>query len=483
MSRIEWYYAEEDQQVGPVTSSDIKRLAQSGRLKPDDLVWREGMDMWMPARSVQGLFDGKPLADTKPSGEKPAATPARQNAEGERQATTKRPNQTPNATVDVESTPSPEASAEARAPASRRAEAAPGAAVGEPDRTRPTDAALPTAGQGGDGSDETPPGEPQFMVDGFLDRLRLQLNGHFVQSTTALFAQVGHYGLYLGMLLLLVFGMSVAVAASSPTAAFLAMAGVLLFAMLQYTAARFIDVLHRLNRSTPAVICSTALPDSVALLNMVAGLAALVGLAVVAVQSGKFLLLVPAVGVFILCQFVAVVCLNLHSVNLAVHEGVRAGQEAIGAIAFLAKLQLRVAPVAFGVGVGWGVIKLAAALALLYAPPAEVGPMGELLNPEEVLPAEALAELDAEKADEAEASETDNADAAADADEAKKAEAARLAELARMIPARGMALDATFTLLFFGALPLLTYFGVAVVCLGLDVARAILAMPGRLQRR
>lgn len=37
-----WYYAQHGQRRGPVSSSDLKNLAQSGALAPTDLVWREG---------------------------------------------------------------------------------------------------------------------------------------------------------------------------------------------------------------------------------------------------------------------------------------------------------------------------------------------------------------------------------------------------------------------------------------------------------
>jgi hypothetical protein len=62
----EWYYAQNDEQLGPVTATALKQMAQQGRLRRDDLIWREGMQRWAPAHKVRGLFldDGE-----KPSGE------------------------------------------------------------------------------------------------------------------------------------------------------------------------------------------------------------------------------------------------------------------------------------------------------------------------------------------------------------------------------------------------------------------------------
>ena len=54
----EWYYAKGDKQIGPVSASDLKALAHSGGLAPTDVVWKEGMDGWVPARQIKGLFPG-----------------------------------------------------------------------------------------------------------------------------------------------------------------------------------------------------------------------------------------------------------------------------------------------------------------------------------------------------------------------------------------------------------------------------------------
>ncbi len=55
----EWYYAKDDQQLGPLSASDLKALAKSGELSPSDLVWMEGMADWKPASGVKELFPAK----------------------------------------------------------------------------------------------------------------------------------------------------------------------------------------------------------------------------------------------------------------------------------------------------------------------------------------------------------------------------------------------------------------------------------------
>jgi len=60
MADVLWYYAQDDEQKGPVSGAELRELASSGKLAGDDLIWREGMAEWVPAQKVKGLFpDGK----------------------------------------------------------------------------------------------------------------------------------------------------------------------------------------------------------------------------------------------------------------------------------------------------------------------------------------------------------------------------------------------------------------------------------------
>jgi hypothetical protein len=44
------------QKYGPVSDDVLREWAASGRLKPTDHVWTEGMSDWAPASTVGGLF-------------------------------------------------------------------------------------------------------------------------------------------------------------------------------------------------------------------------------------------------------------------------------------------------------------------------------------------------------------------------------------------------------------------------------------------
>ena len=59
----EWYYSSGGERLGPVGSRELKSLASSGDLRPDDLVWKEGMGEWQPASKLKKLF---PPAESRP---------------------------------------------------------------------------------------------------------------------------------------------------------------------------------------------------------------------------------------------------------------------------------------------------------------------------------------------------------------------------------------------------------------------------------
>ena len=66
---MQWFYAVNGQQNGPVEENVLFELARNGSIKPNDLVWNSTMGTaWAKASTVPGLFAGHPssAADTPP---------------------------------------------------------------------------------------------------------------------------------------------------------------------------------------------------------------------------------------------------------------------------------------------------------------------------------------------------------------------------------------------------------------------------------
>ncbi len=62
-----WFYSHGDgNQVGPVSTAQLKALAASGQLRPSDLVWREGMANWVQASQSKGIFPEASIGSVSP---------------------------------------------------------------------------------------------------------------------------------------------------------------------------------------------------------------------------------------------------------------------------------------------------------------------------------------------------------------------------------------------------------------------------------
>lgn len=51
----EWYVAIEEEQVGPLSQSEVRAHFEAGRLQADSLCWKAGMADWMPVQDTPGL--------------------------------------------------------------------------------------------------------------------------------------------------------------------------------------------------------------------------------------------------------------------------------------------------------------------------------------------------------------------------------------------------------------------------------------------
>lgn len=72
---MNWYYASEGKQIGPISESELQALVQSGVIRPDTLVWREGLTNWLPYSQAGQAAASAPSAmppatsDPTPSGQ------------------------------------------------------------------------------------------------------------------------------------------------------------------------------------------------------------------------------------------------------------------------------------------------------------------------------------------------------------------------------------------------------------------------------
>ena len=56
MEEPEWYYLDNNKPIGPIKLSELKKLAEYGSVFPFTLVCKQGIQSWIDAGSVPGLF-------------------------------------------------------------------------------------------------------------------------------------------------------------------------------------------------------------------------------------------------------------------------------------------------------------------------------------------------------------------------------------------------------------------------------------------
>jgi hypothetical protein len=83
-----WYYAKNNERLGPISAGELRALLAQGKLQPSDLVWSEHLPGWVPARKVRELLPSQP-ADSVPGVRVPATrnTPAKTAAPARRPGT------------------------------------------------------------------------------------------------------------------------------------------------------------------------------------------------------------------------------------------------------------------------------------------------------------------------------------------------------------------------------------------------------------
>ena len=53
---MDWFYAHNSQQAGPIPEAQLDAMLNAGTITQDTLVWRAGMTAWQPLRAAGREF-------------------------------------------------------------------------------------------------------------------------------------------------------------------------------------------------------------------------------------------------------------------------------------------------------------------------------------------------------------------------------------------------------------------------------------------
>lgn len=287
-----WVHAGGDEQLGPFTAGQLKRMVEEGKVQPDTYVCTEGAEEWIPASRVKGLFsDGSRSAQQPPQ----PTTP----------------------------------------------ETADAADVFEPVDTGPKVRAAPR-----------PATEAEHPLDHLLPMARGLLSESQFAAINQAVGVVGRYAQWFALGVVVVFNVLLGVKADSLQMIVIGMVAAIGLLVLQYWSQRTSSAIEQSITSTPVTLGSTAVVDGLAVSSLVAGAILPIWLVVTAVQAkdGIVEMLIVAVGVLITLGYVAALALHPRLMNVQFEKTSSAGDEAIGVVGFVLRLVFRFVPMAYAVG-------------------------------------------------------------------------------------------------------------------------------------
>ncbi|MCP5106124.1 MAG: hypothetical protein GY950_22250 [bacterium] len=170
--------------------------------------------------------------------------------------------------------------------------------------------------------------------------------------------KIGHLAILAAAGLGFIFALIYVIRSNRFDAFLLGIIWVLIIFVLQYTATKFLPVGETLIKNNPTRLSSRAFLNCFAFIILLGGVIMLIMGIIDAIKYKALFPFLWGLGVFLLFEFVALVSFNPKEISIDVVENNSAGQEAIGIITFFIKTFMKLVPVFFGIGVLLGLVML-----------------------------------------------------------------------------------------------------------------------------
>lgn len=181
-----------------------------------------------------------------------------------------------------------------------------------------------------------------------------------VQGALALAKRAGHYAVLAGGALTLAYAIYAAIQQNSFMVFAVGLGLVAALAVAQFAAMRFLDAADTLIAHTPGRVSSSAFLECAGLLVLLFAAATLLTGIGASIRLGSIAPLIPVLLVTVVCT--ALGAIALHPALANTHPGTgTAGEEAVGLLSFAAKAGLKIVPIYFGL------LAITGALAVLWS--------------------------------------------------------------------------------------------------------------------
>ena len=197
------------------------------------------------------------------------------------------------------------------------------------------------------------------VLEKILTSTKDLLNRNVLDFAVRWIFRIGHIGLLAAAALGFLFSLIVAIRLDSFSAFLYGIAWVVLVLVVQYAAHRFAATGDSLIENNPSSLTSKAFLDCLGLLSVIGGLIAFVLGAIRSIQGSGIRFILAGTALFILLELFAIVVFNPETVSTETGGKNSAGQEAIGIIVLFIKGFMRLVPILFGIGIAAGFVLLA----------------------------------------------------------------------------------------------------------------------------
>ncbi|MEN8153179.1 MAG: hypothetical protein ABFR75_04090 [Acidobacteriota bacterium] len=189
------------------------------------------------------------------------------------------------------------------------------------------------------------------LIEKFVDSMRKVLSLKLFEFLKRWLLTLGNCGFYVASGLALLIGIIAAIRMESFGVFATAIGFAVGFFILQYVAIRFAKAGDKLIENNETSLSSSAFLDSVALLSMIGGALIFLYYIYFAIKVGNIGPFIIGLGAFIFFELIAILSLNPKSITVNVVSETSAGQEAIGIMTFFMKTVMKLVPILFGLGV------------------------------------------------------------------------------------------------------------------------------------
>jgi len=200
------------------------------------------------------------------------------------------------------------------------------------------------------------------LIDCLLDYFKARLSSEFFESNAAWLTKLGNWGLYLAALLGFIYAVCYAIKYDAFSIFLAGIGWVLLVLIAQYTAGKILSTSNNLIKSTPSQLSSTSFVDCLAVIYLITGFLFFFYYVYLAIRIEILEYFWIGLGIFITCEFLAMISMHPQMLNISISKNTNAGEEAIGLLSFFMKGILKLTPIAFGSGIIIGSTNLVIAI-------------------------------------------------------------------------------------------------------------------------